>query len=174
MDNFTIFALAFDIRESTRWEQKSTVQVAKLKNWPTFVLHDLYTVPLVPGLKVFLTFRTVQRTGTKSTDPPWMGSRPTGILPTAACLRATASWDGEPTPREIDKSSNKGATRHVHSGSAIEEVQSGASYLSPSLSQGFEDVLGSSSGWLADTVATYCPGRPSQLTWKNITKPCDR
>ena len=24
-------------------------------------------------------------------------------------------------------------------------------------------------GWLADTVATYCPGRPSQLTWKNIT-----
>ena len=64
MDNFTIFALAFDIRESTRWEQKSTVQVAKWKNWPTFVLHDLYTVPLVPGLKVFLTFRTEQRTGT--------------------------------------------------------------------------------------------------------------
>ena len=34
-------------------------------------------------------------------------------------------------------------------------VQSGASYLS----QGFGDnVLGSSPGWLADTVATYCPG----------------
>ena len=42
-------------------------------------------------------------------------------------------------------------------------LQSGASYLS----QGFEyNILGSSSGWLADTVATYCPGRPSQLTWK--------
>ena len=23
-------------------------------------------------------------------------------------------------------------------------------------------------------VATYCPGRPSQLVWKNITKPCNR
>ena len=45
-------------------------------------------------------------------------------------------------------------------------IQSGASYLL----QGFEDnVLGSSTGWLADTVATYCPGRPSPLTWKNIT-----
>ena len=50
-------------------------------------------------------------------------------------------------------------------------LQSGASYLS----HGFEDnVLGSSPGWLADTVATYCPGRPSQLTWKNIIKSCDR
>ena len=50
-------------------------------------------------------------------------------------------------------------------------VQSEATYLS----HGFEDnVLGSSAGGLADTVATYCPGRPSQLTWKNITKPCDR
>ena len=34
--------------------------------------------------------------------------------------------------------------------------------------------LGSSPGWWAATVATYCPSRPSQLTWKNITKPCDR
>ena len=46
-------------------------------------------------------------------------------------------------------------------------LQSGASYTS----QGFEDnVLGSSSGWLADTVATYCPGSPSQLTKTNVTK----
>ena len=46
-------------------------------------------------------------------------------------------------------------------------LQSGASYLS----QGFEDdVLEGSPGWLAATVSTYCPGRPSQLTWKNITK----
>ena len=59
----------------------------------------------------------------------------------------------------------------VFCSSMMEQVQSGASYLS----QGFEDkVLGSSPGWLADTVATYCPGRPSQLTWKNITKSCDR
>ena len=52
-----------------------------------------------------------------------------------------------------------------------QSLHSGASYLS----QGFEDnVLGSSPGWLADTEATYCPSRPSQLTWKNITKPCYR
>ena len=50
---------------------------------------------------------------------------------------------------------------------ACKDVQSGASYLS----QGFEDnVLGSSSSWLADTVATYRPGRSWQLTQKNITK----
>ena len=43
------------------------------------------------------------------------------------------------------------------------------------LSQGFEeDNLVNSSGWLADTTATYCPGRLSQLEWKNITKHCDR
>ena len=45
----------------------------------------------------------------------------------------------------------------------------------PRLYRGFADHdLGSSPGWLADTVATYCPGRPSQLKLKHITKPCDR
>ena len=53
----------------------------------------------------------------------------------------------------------------------VRSVQSGASHLS----QGFEDyVLGSSPWGLADNVATYCPGRPSQLTWKNIIKSCER
>ena len=43
------------------------------------------------------------------------------------------------------------------------------------LSQGFEDdVLGNSPVWLADTAATYCPERPSQLTQENIAKHCDR
>ena len=45
----------------------------------------------------------------------------------------------------------------------------------PGLLQGFEDdVLGNSPGWLADTAASYCPGRPSQLTQDNVTKHCDR
>ena len=30
--------------------------------------------------------------------------------------------------------------------------------------------LGNSLGWSADTVATYCPGSPSQLTKTNVTK----
>ena len=34
--------------------------------------------------------------------------------------------------------------------------------------------LGNSPGWLADTVDTYCPIRPSQLTQKNITKHGER
>ena len=54
---------------------------------------------------------------------------------------------------------------------SLSKLQSGASYLS----QGFEDnVLGSAPGRLADTAATYCAGRPSQLTWKNLTTSCDR
>ena len=48
-------------------------------------------------------------------------------------------------------------------------------WYSSSLSQGFEDEdLRNSPGWLASTVATYCPSRPSQLLANNITKPCDR
>ena len=51
-------------------------------------------------------------------------------------------------------------------------LQSGASYLS----QGFEDnVLGSSSGWLADTVAPTAQAGPRNSHGrKNITKSCDR
>ena len=42
-------------------------------------------------------------------------------------------------------------------------------------SQGFkDDDLGNSPGWWAATVVTYCPGRPLQLTQKNITKHGER
>ena len=45
----------------------------------------------------------------------------------------------------------------------------------PRLSHGLEDnVLENSIGRWADTVATYCPGRPSQLVLKSITKHRDR
>ena len=57
---------------------------------------------------------------------------------------------------------------HVEKPKMLLCIQSWASYLL----QGFEDnVMGSSPGRLADTVITYCPGRPSKLTWKKITKP---
>ena len=43
------------------------------------------------------------------------------------------------------------------------------------LSQGLEDeILESSLGRWADTAATYCPGRPSQIVLKSMTKPCNR
>ena len=43
------------------------------------------------------------------------------------------------------------------------------------LSQGLEDdILESSIGRWADTVATYCPGRTSQIVLKFITKYRDR
>ena len=43
------------------------------------------------------------------------------------------------------------------------------------LSQGFDDgVLGDSPCWWADTVATYCPSRPSQLLAPTVTKHCNR
>ena len=39
------------------------------------------------------------------------------------------------------------------------------------LSQGLEDdIMESSIGRWADTVATYCPGRPSQIVLKSLTK----
>ena len=50
-------------------------------------------------------------------------------------------------------------------------IQSGAVYRS----QGFEgNVLGSSSGWWAATVATYCPSRLVELPKTLPSKPCDR
>ena len=43
------------------------------------------------------------------------------------------------------------------------------------LSQGLEDdIFESFLGWWADTAATYCPGRPSQIVLKSITKHRDR
>ena len=51
-------------------------------------------------------------------------------------------------------------------GRKISEIQRYA----PIHSQGFKDEdLGSSPGWWAASVGTYCPSRPSQLTKKNIT-----
>ena len=51
----------------------------------------------------------------------------------------------------------------------------GVQHLSATLSQGFEDDdLGSSSGWRATTVATYCPSRPGELPKSSSLKPCDR
>ena len=47
-------------------------------------------------------------------------------------------------------------------------IQSGAVYRS----QGFEgNVFGSSSGWWAATVATYCPSRPGELPKCLSSKP---
>ena len=43
------------------------------------------------------------------------------------------------------------------------------------LSQGLEDlILESSLGRWPDTVATYCPGRPTQIAMKSMTKHGDR
>ena len=43
--------------------------------------------------------------------------------------------------------------------------------FSSSLSQSFkDDVVGNSSCWWADTVATHCPSRPSQLLVNNHSK----
>ena len=43
------------------------------------------------------------------------------------------------------------------------------------VSQGLEDdILKSSLARWADTADTYCPGRPSQIVLKSMTKPCDR
>ena len=43
------------------------------------------------------------------------------------------------------------------------------------LSQGLEDdILESSLGRWADSAATYCPGRPSQMVFKSMTKHRDR
>ena len=50
------------------------------------------------------------------------------------------------------------------------DVQSGAAYHS----LGFEDEdLGSSLGWWAATVATYCPSRPGELPKFLSSKPCE-
>ena len=50
-------------------------------------------------------------------------------------------------------------------------VQSGAAYRS----LGFEDGnLGSSPGWWASTVASYCPSRPAILPKFLSSKPCDQ
>ena len=49
-------------------------------------------------------------------------------------------------------------------------LQSCAAYRSRS----FEDeYLGSSHGWWAATVATYCPSRPGELPKFLLTKPCE-
>ena len=43
------------------------------------------------------------------------------------------------------------------------------------LSQGLEDdILECSLGWWADAAATYCPGRPSEIAMKSMTKLRDR
>ena len=61
--------------------------------------------------------------------------------------------------------------RRMFSSPAFVIVQSGAVYRS----QGFEgNVLGSSSGWWAATVATYCPSRQVELPKTLPSKPCDR
>ena len=50
------------------------------------------------------------------------------------------------------------------------QLQSGAAYHS----LGFEDEnLGSSPGWWAATVATYCPSRPGELPKLLSSKPCE-
>ena len=52
----------------------------------------------------------------------------------------------------------------------VKKVQCGAS----GHSLGFEDEdLGSSPGWLAATVATYCPNRPGELSKFLSSKPSE-
>ena len=120
-----------------------------LKNqvWEVLFSWKYYLRNQFSGQSYFHTIasRPTERTRSPSRRPTWSSTRR---------WRASAArrWSGSPSPFTQSQLSRKYSRARL---------QSGASYHS----QGFEDnVLGSSSGWLADTVATYCPGRPSQLT----------